>query len=159
MTEDPTDASPEVDLYTDGACLGNPGPGGWAYILRDRKTANEKENSGGEPSTTNNRMELIAVIQGLKALDQPTTVHLCADSQYVLHGIRDWMPNWKKRNWRTAARKPVANADLWKTLDELIQYHDVHVEWTRGHAGHTENERCDQLASQEAQREKELLQG
>ena len=147
-----------IELYTDGACLGNPGPGGWAYILRDPRTGQERENSGGEPKTTNNRMELTAVIQGLEAIEGPATVRLCADSEYVLKGISDWMPGWKKRNWRKSDRKPVLNADLWQTLDQLIEYHDVHVEWTRGHAGHIENERCDTLASQEALREKELLE-
>lgn len=149
---------PVVELFTDGACLGNPGPGGWAYILRDHETGREREASGGEAKTTNNRMELIAVIRGLETLNRPCVVHLCADSNYVLKGMIEWMPGWKKRQWRKADRKPVLNADLWKWIDQLIQKHTVHVEWTPGHAGHPENERCDELASMEALREKELAE-
>ncbi|MEX2672093.1 MAG: ribonuclease HI [Phycisphaeraceae bacterium] len=154
----PSNNAPVIELYTDGACLGNPGPGGWACILRDRQTGEEREYSGGEPSTTNNRMELAAVIQGLRNLPPSATVILCSDSKYVLNGINSWMAGWKKRNWRKADRKPVLNADLWQTIDQLIAQHNVEVEWTKGHAGHAENERCDELASMEALREKELAQ-
>jgi len=144
----------EVNLFTDGACLGNPGPGGWAYILKHPATGDVAEVSGGEDQTTNNRMELTAVIEGLAALTSPSRVHLVGDSEYVLKGISEWMPGWKKRGWRKSNKKPVLNADLWQSLDTLLQQHDVQVEWTRGHAGHTENERCDQLAFNEAESRK-----
>jgi ribonuclease HI len=141
-----------IELYTDGACLGNPGPGGWAYIVRRPRDGAEAVESGGEAETTNNRMELIAVIRGLEALDGPTAVTLVGDSEYVLKGLTEWMPGWKRRNWRKSNRKPVLNADLWRRLDELMQRHDVSVQWVRGHTGHAENERCDELASAEAAR-------
>ena len=141
---------PRVELYTDGACLGNPGPGGWAYILKNLATGEATEASGGEDRTTNNRMELAGVIRGLASLPQRSRVRLVADSQYVLLGIRDWLPGWKRRGWRKADKKPVMNADLWQELDRLLTEHEVVVEWTRGHAGHVENERCDELASAEA---------
>lgn len=153
-----TDAT-VIDLYTDGACLGNPGPGGWACILRDASTGDERELSGGEADTTNNRMELTAVIEGLRALPPHARVHLRSDSQYVLNGIREWMPGWKKRNWRKSNKKPVLNADLWQTIDQLTEQRDLHLEWVRGHAGHVENERCDELASMEALRIKEAAGG
>ena len=138
-----------VSLYTDGACRGNPGPGGWAYILRDSITLQEREGSGGESNTTNNRMELMAVIAGLSALTRSCRVDLYSDSKYVLQGLESWMHSWKKNNWRrrtSEGTKPVKNDDLWKRLDELISFHDVKFIHVRGHSGHVENERCDQLA-------------
>ena len=134
-----------VELFTDGACLGNPGPGGWGVILRWR--GHEKELSGGEPLTTNNRMELTAAIEGLAALKRPSTVRLHTDSTYVRDGITRWIAGWKRNGWRTADRKPVKNADLWQRLDELRAPHQVDWLWVRGHAGHPENERADALAS------------
>lgn len=142
----------QAELFTDGACLGNPGPGGWAFILRRPDTGDPVESAGGEDRTTNNRMELTAVIRGLESLDAPTAVTLVGDSEYVLKGLTEWMPGWKRRNWRKADRKPVLNADLWKQLDDLMQRHEVRVQWVRGHTGHAENERCDELASAEASR-------
>jgi ribonuclease HI len=139
-------ARPLVALFTDGACSGNPGPGGWAYILRHPASGKEVEASGGERETTNNRMELRAVIEGLSALRQPSTVDLYSDSQYVLNGLKEWMTAWKARGWRTADKKPVKNRDLWETLDDLIARHQVRFHWIRGHNEHPENERCDQLA-------------
>jgi len=142
-----TEASAQmvVELFTDGACLGNPGPGGWGVILRWRD--HEKELSGGEPLTTNNRMELTAAIEGLAALKRPSTVRLHTDSTYVRDGITRWIAGWKRNGWRTADRKPVKNADLWQRLDELRAPHQVDWLWVRGHAGHPENERADALAS------------
>ena len=135
---------PEVDIYTDGACSGNPGPGGWAAILR---TGNrEKELSGGENPTTNNRMELMAAIAALEALKRPCTVRLHTDSKYVQQGITQWVPQWKRRGWKTSDRKPVKNVDLWERLDSALQDHVVEFLWVKGHAGHPENERCDELA-------------
>ncbi len=133
-----------VTLITDGSCLGNPGPGGWAAILRfGEKT---KELSGADPQTTNNRMEMTAVIEGLNALSQPCKVRLEIDSQYVKNGVNDWMPAWKRRNWLTAAKKPVKNQDLWMKLDEAIVRHDIEWKWVKGHADHDDNNRCDELA-------------
>jgi ribonuclease HI len=143
---------PLVHLFTDGACSGNPGPGGWAYLLRHPATGKEVEASGGERETTNNRMELRAAIEGLSALKVPSTVDLYSDSQYVLNGLREWMAEWKTRGWRTAARKPVKNRDLWERLDELIARHEVRFHWIRGHSEHPENERCDVLAVEAARR-------
>ncbi|MCC5859423.1 MAG: ribonuclease HI [Ectothiorhodospiraceae bacterium] len=134
-----------VELFTDGACRGNPGPGGWGVLLR--WNGHEKALHGGEPETTNNRMELMAAIQGLKALRQPCEVHLTTDSQYVRKGMTEWLPDWKRRGWKTAARKPVKNADLWQELDTLVQQHRVHWHWVRGHSGHDGNERADALAN------------
>lgn len=134
-----------VELFTDGACLGNPGPGGWGVILRWR--SHEKELSGGEPLTTNNRMELRAAIEGLAALKRPSTVRLHTNSTYVRDGITRWITGWKRSGWRTADRKPVKNADLWQRLDEVQTPHQVDWQWVRGHAGHPENERADALAS------------
>ena len=145
-----SESKPNVKLFTDGACLGNPGRGGWAYLLRHEASSKSKEGSGGEPETTNNRMELTAAIRGLEELTKPAVVELISDSQYVLHGLRDWMPNWKKKGWKRGGNKPVLNAELWKKLDELISIHDVTFTWVRGHTGHPENERCDELASAEA---------
>ncbi len=147
---------PHVQLFTDGACLGNPGPGGWAYMLRLPGHEEPLEASGGEDRTTNNRMELIAVIEGLSALAEPMAVELCSDSVYVLKGLSEWLAGWKKRGWRTSAKKPVLNLDLWQRLDELAQTHDLHFTWVRGHTGHAENERCDELATAEALRRKDV---
>ncbi len=144
----PGDKRPHVLLFTDGACSGNPGPGGWGYVLRHPTTGKEREGSGGAPDTTNNRMELTAVIQGLSALSKPSVVDLTSDSKYVLDGLREWLPAWKARGWKTAAKQPVKNQDLWMKLDELIARHDVRFHWIRGHTGHAENERCDALAVQ-----------
>ena len=143
---------PQVDLFTDGACLGNPGPGGWAYVLRHPGSGKVKEAVGGSGRTTNNRMEITAVIRGLEALQQPSGVTLCSDSKYLLNGISEWMAGWKARGWKRKGNRPVLNIELWQQLDELVQKHDVKTVWVRGHAGHPENERCDQLASEEAQR-------
>ena len=138
---------PFVEIYTDGACSGNPGRGGWGAILRFGE--HEKELCGGEPSTTNNRMELSAVIAALQALKVPCTVRLTTDSQYVAKAINaTWLYNWKIRGWRTANKGAVKNVDLWKKLDELLITHDVTFVWVKGHAGHIENERCDRLAVQ-----------
>lgn len=141
-----TPARPHVELFTDGACSGNPGPGGWAYILRHPATGATREASGAEPDTTNNRMELRAVIEGLRALTQPGLVDLTSDSQYVLKGMKEWLDAWKRRGWKTADKKPVKNQDLWETLDELRSLHEIRFHWIRGHNEHPENERCDQLA-------------
>ncbi|MGB2508261.1 MAG: ribonuclease HI [Candidatus Puniceispirillaceae bacterium] len=138
----------DVFLYTDGACLGNPGPGGWAAILKWQEQI--KELSGGQIDTTNNQMELTAVIRGLAALKRPVRVHIVTDSKYVMNGVQDWMPRWKQNNWRTAAKKPVANKELWLELDALCQSHHTSWEWVKGHSGHPMNERCDELASREA---------
>ncbi len=134
-----------IEIFTDGACLGNPGPGGWGVLLRWRGT--EKELSGGEPESTNNRMELMAAIQGLESLTRTGRVVLTTDSTYVKDGITKWIFNWKRNGWRTAAKKPVKNADLWQRLDDAIVGQDVEWRWVKGHAGHEENERVDQLAS------------
>jgi len=142
-----------IALFTDGACSGNPGPGGWAYILRDGPTKREREGSGGESVTTNNRMELMAVIEGLKALTRPCNVQLHSDSQYVLQGLNSWMAGWKKNGWRrkTGSRyEELKNADLWKVLDILKQKHDISFHHVKGHAGHPENERCDVMAVEAA---------
>ena len=134
-----------LELFTDGACKGNPGPGGWGVVLRWR--GHEKELSGGEAHTTNNRMELTAAIEGLAALKRPSVVRLHTDSIYVRDGITRWLAGWKRNGWQTAARKPVKNADLWRRLDEVQAPHRIDWIWVRGHAGHPENERADALAS------------
>ncbi len=134
----------DVDIFTDGACSGNPGPGGWAAILRYRGV--EKELSGYEPATTNNRMEMTAAISALEALKRPCRVRLWSDSQYLRDGITRWIHGWKLRGWRTTDRKPVKNIDLWQRLDAAASRHQVAWEWVRGHAGHPENERADALA-------------
>jgi ribonuclease HI len=134
-----------VNIYTDGACKGNPGPGGWGAVLEyDGK---ERELFGGEPATTNNRMELTAVIEALRALKRPSRVVLHTDSQYVQKGITEWIKGWKARGWRTAAKEPVKNADLWKLLDEEVKPHEIEWVWVRGHSGHNGNERADALAN------------
>jgi len=141
----------EVILFTDGACSGNPGPGGWGYILRHPKSGKEIERFGGEPNTTNNRMELTAVIEGLKALTRSTSIELVSDSKYVLQGLGEWMSDWKKRGWKRKEGnqlKPVKNVELWQELDVLISRHRVRLTYVKGHAGHPENERCDELARQ-----------
>ena len=135
----------EVEMFTDGACRGNPGPGGWGVVLRYGQ--HEKELYGGEPQTTNNRMELLAAIHGLESLTRSCSVSVTTDSNYVRHGITEWLPNWKKRGWKTAAKKPVKNADLWKRLDAAAGQHEVSWHWVKGHSGHPENERADQLAN------------
>jgi len=134
-----------VDIYTDGACKGNPGPGGWGALLRFDH--NERELFGGEPATTNNRMELLAVIEALSALTRPCRVRLHTDSRYVQQGITAWIENWKRRGWRTADNKPVRNIDLWERLDALASRHEVNWIWVKGHAGHDGNERADLLAN------------
>lgn len=140
----------DVRLYTDGACLGNPGPGGWAAILK--WNGHEKELSGGLADTTNNQMELQAAISGLDALKRPVEVTITTDSKYVMNGITSWMAGWKRNGWITAAKKPVANKELWQALDAACQRHQaVRWEWVKGHAGHAENERCDTLARAEAE--------
>jgi ribonuclease HI len=134
-----------VRIYTDGACKGNPGPGGWGALLRSG--AHERELYGGDPATTNNRMELTAVIRALAALKRPSEVEVYTDSEYVKKGITEWLAAWKRRGWKTADRKPVKNADLWRALDEAAARHHVRWHWVRGHAGHPENERADALAN------------
>ncbi len=134
-----------VQIYTDGACRGNPGPGGWGVLLRYENI--EKTFYGGELQTTNNRMELVAVIEGLSALKQPCRVTLISDSSYVLKGVEKWMPNWKERGWRTAAKKPVKNVDLWRKLDVAMEHHQIDWQWVKGHSGHPENELADKLAN------------
>lgn len=135
----------QVQMYTDGACRGNPGPGGWGALLR--LGSSEKELYGGEVETTNNRMELTAVIKGLEALTRPCEVVVTTDSKYVLTGITEWIINWKKRGWKTASKKPVLNVDLWQQLDQLVQQHKVEWVWVKGHSGHPENEKADGLAN------------
>ena len=138
-------ARAEVELFTDGACSGNPGPGGWGAILRFGDQ--EKELFGGEPATTNNRMELMAVIEGLNALNRPVSVDVVTDSEYVMKGATEWMKGWKARGWKTADKKPVKNVDLWQALETATQRHKaVRWRWVRGHDGHVENERADALA-------------
>ncbi|BET10880.1 ribonuclease HI [Pandoraea sputorum] len=136
---------PQVEIYTDGACKGNPGPGGWGALLVAGK--HRKEMFGGEPNTTNNRMELLAVIRALEALNKPCQVVLHTDSQYVQKGISEWIHGWKARGWKTAAKEPVKNADLWQELDAVSQKHDIDWRWVKGHAGHDGNEAADQLAN------------
>jgi ribonuclease HI len=145
---------PKIHLFTDGACRGNPGPGGWAYILRHLASGREKEDSGPAKRTTNNRMELMAVIRGLEALKQPCDVVVFTDSEYVRRGLSEWMAKWKANGWRRregTAWKPVKNEELWKRLDELIAVHHVEYKRVAGHSGHPENERCDQLAVEASQ--------
>lgn len=137
-------SSKQVIAYTDGACSGNPGPGGWGAVLA--WNGRERELSGGEAETTNNRMELMAAIRALEALKRPCPVKIVTDSQYVMKGITEWMDDWKARGWRTAGKKPVKNRELWERLDLQIQRHDVTWQWVRGHAGHEGNERADLLA-------------
>jgi len=135
---------PRVEIFTDGACRGNPGPGGWAAILRSG--GHEKEIFGGDPATTNNRMELMAAIKALEALKKRSHVTLYTDSRYVMDGLQQWLPRWKANGWKTADKKPVKNADLLRALDEAAQRHDIVWRWVEGHSGHAENERADLLA-------------
>lgn len=135
-----------VDIYTDGACSGNPGPGGWGALMLCN--GEEKELSGGEAETTNNRMEMLAAIQAFQALKKPTKVRLHTDSTYLKDGITKWIAKWKRNGWRTAAKKPVRNADLWQLLEEVMKPHNVEWHWVKGHSGHPENERADALARQ-----------
>lgn len=139
-------AKPEVEAFTDGACSGNPGPGGWGVLLRMGK--HEKELCGGEAETTNQRMELTAAIEALRALKKPCRITIHSDSKYVVQGMTEWIHNWKKKSWKNAGRQPVANRDLWEELDRLASKHEVRWEWVKGHAGHPENERADELARQ-----------
>jgi len=146
-----------VKIYTDGACLGNPGPGGWGALLVSSSGV-EKELHGSHPQTTNNQMELQAVISALEALKRPCEVDLYSDSRYVLDGISKWLPNWKRNNWQTAAKKPVKNQAYWKALDAAVARHDIHWHWVKGHAGHVENERVDELARNAAEAVREQRQ-
>ena len=144
------DERPQYTLFTDGACSGNPGPGGWAFVLRG-PDGTETVEYGAEARTTNNRMEMMSVIEGLKTLSEPARVRLVSDSKYVGDGISSWMPNWKRNGWRRKVGKgwgEVKNVELWQQMDELVTKHQVTTEWIRGHAGHPENERCDELAVQ-----------
>jgi ribonuclease HI len=138
-------AAPAVHIYTDGACKGNPGPGGWGALLK--YNGEEREMFGGEASTTNNRMEMMAVIEALRALKRPSKVLLHTDSTYVMKGITEWIHGWKARGWRTAAKEPVKNVDLWKALDTEVARHQIEWKWVKGHSGHDGNERADALAN------------
>ena len=133
-----------VEIYSDGSCLGNPGPGGWGALLRWR--GHERELSGSQAETTNNRMELTAAIEALTALKKPSKVILTTDSRYVIQGINEWMPNWVAKGWKTASKQPVKNQDLWQALHEQVGRHDIEWQWVKGHDGHLENERVDELA-------------
>ena len=144
ITPDKNKTIAQVTIYTDGACSGNPGPGGWGALLRYGK--HEKELSGGAPETTNNRMELTGAIEALKALKKPSQVQFYTDSEYLRKGITEWIRAWKRKGWKTAAKKPVKNQDLWRELDSVIQQHEIEWHWLRGHAGQRDNERVDQLA-------------
>ncbi len=137
-----------VQLITDGACIGNPGPGGWACILRSGEKT--KEIFGSDEHTTNNRMEITAAIEGLRALQEPCEVEVVTDSKYLKNGITTWIKGWKRNGWKTAAKKPVVNQDLWMTLDDLVDKHKMHWTWTKGHADHPDNNRCDELATRAA---------
>jgi ribonuclease HI len=147
------EASTAVQIFTDGACLGNPGPGGWAALLRSG--GREKLLVGGEPDTTNNRMELLAAIHGLEALRRNCRVSLTTDSRYVMRGIEEWLPRWRSRGWRTAAGKPVKNQELWERLAAIAEAHQVSWHWVKGHAGHPDNERVDKAARAEAEKLRE----
>lgn len=145
---------PHVSIYTDGACSGNPGPGGWAALLR--YGLREKELTGGVSKTTNNRMEMTAALEALKSLKTPCQVDFYSDSEYLRKGITEWMANWKRRGWKTTAKKPVKNQDLWKALDNAIQPHQIIWHWVRGHAGHRDNERVDRMARQAVHSNREI---
>jgi len=149
MTSDCQNNEPEVRLFADGACSGNPGPGGWAFLLRHLPTGKELECSGAEPETTNNRMEMMAVIRGLQRLKRPTRVEVVTDSTYVGTGITQWLAKWKANGWRRRSKQgwePIKNEDLWRELDRLLSKHQVTFRYVRGHSGHPENQRCDRLA-------------
>jgi len=152
MTDTPSPITPpeltKVEIATDGACKGNPGPGGWGALIRSGGT--EKELSGGEKMTTNNRMELMAAIEGLRALKRPCRVTLSTDSRYVMDGLTKWIKGWQKNGWKTAAKQPVKNAELWQALLDAAKPHRIDWVWVKGHAGHPDNERCDKLASDAA---------
>ncbi|WP_226782144.1 ribonuclease HI [Oceaniglobus trochenteri] len=140
---------PDILAYTDGACSGNPGPGGWGALMiarSDGKVVKERELKGGEPDTTNNRMELLAAISALESLSRPSKITIVTDSAYVKNGVTGWIHGWKRNGWRTSQKKPVKNEDLWRRIDEAQKRHDVTWEWVKGHAGHPENERADELA-------------
>lgn len=140
-----------IQIFTDGACSGNPGPGGWGAILRYK--AHEKELSGGEAETTNNRMELMALIAALEQLKEPCEIDLCSDSQYVINGLqKGWAKGWRARGWKKADKSPALNSDLWARLLDLSEAHTIHYNWIKGHAGHSENERCDRLAVEQSKR-------
>jgi ribonuclease HI len=143
----------KIHMFTDGSCLNNPGPGGWAALLRHNKS--EKEFTGGQLETTNNQMELMAVIEGLKALTKACSIELYTDSKYVLDGYTKWMEGWKKRGWKKSDKKPVLNLELWKELDKVAKIHSINWHWVKGHSGHDENERVDDLARFEAEKMKE----
>ena len=143
----------QIQLITDGACLGNPGPGGWAYILRYNH--HRREMFGSSPQTTNNRMELTAAIEGLRAIKESCKVEVVTDSQYVKNGITTWIQGWKRNGWKTSAKKPVVNQDLWVELDELVANHKIRWTWTKGHADHEDNNRCDELATRAARDQSE----
>ncbi len=148
--------------YTDGACSGNPGPGGWGVLLvakTHQKIIKERELCGGQESTTNNQMELLAAISALEILDRPSKIKIITDSSYVKNGVTQWLENWKKNKWKTAARKPVKNAELWRRLDEAKSRHEVAWEWVKGHAGHPENERADELARKGMEPFKVMISG
>ena len=150
----------ELFAYTDGACSGNPGPGGWGVLLQARdgkRVVKERELSGGEAETTNNRMELMAAITALETLDRPSALTIVTDSVYVKDGLTKWIHGWKRNGWKTASKKPVKNAELWQRLDAAASRHEVDWQWVKGHAGHEENERCDELATQAADGEAGLL--
>ena len=144
--EPPRVKTQRVDVFTDGACRGNPGPGGWGALLQCGQQT--KEIFGGEPETTNNRMELLAAIKAFESLKKPSQVCITTDSKYVMQGITEWLANWKRRQWLTAAKKPVKNVDLWQRLDQALQPHQVEWQWVKGHSGHPQNERADALANQ-----------
>jgi ribonuclease HI len=144
----------QITIYTDGACRGNPGPGGWGAVLQYGE--HQRELYGGEPDTTNNRMELTAALQALEALREPCDIDLTTDSEYVRKGITEWLPSWKKRNWKTADRKPVKNADLWQALEQAAARHRIRWHWVKGHSGHNGNEQADMLANRGID---ELLKG
>jgi len=146
MSKDASSEKHHLLLFTDGACSGNPGPGGWAFILRHPDSGKEIQRSGGAQQTTNNRMELTAVIEGLASIKKPSRVDVYSDSQYVLKGLNEWMDNWKRNNWKTSGKKPVKNRELWEQLDELRTVHSLRYHWIKGHNEHPENERCDELA-------------
>lgn len=157
MSPDTNSSKLHIELFTDGACSGNPGPGGWAFILRQVSSGEEQEIAGGEVSTTNNRMELLSVINGLSSLEQSCRVDLYSDSQYVVKGLTEWMDDWIARGWRGSNKKVVKNLELWKQLEKLRDFHDLSCHWVRGHDNHPENERCDQLAVEACDRVKASL--
>jgi ribonuclease HI len=146
MRKPPPKDSPEVQLFADGACSGNPGPGGWAFLLRHPASGKQMERSGGERETTNNRMELTAVIEGLRLLKRPCRVRVVTDSTYVVKGMTEWIGRWLRAKWKNSRKEPVLNRDLWESLLELSRPHQIEWQWIKGHHGHRENERCDRLA-------------